>query len=730
MTVCIFVIELIDKGNGMSVITRTFSIANISIQASADTVKKKVGSLGGVRMADVDILSNTMCVEFDDDITDEKNIIQAVAACGYQASTRSIPVIHEEAAAPRQILFTKNLLISAALSIGLLLLYFVPFGMWLALPAAGFICWHYRQLIIEGIREPLKIKAGSAFIRAAAAVICMLYGLMLAVQNDHEAVLFFFDACAVLIFTAFENRLISLGRTAASSPVRKIRSSLPETASVYQNHHEEVARVEELKEDQILVIRPGDIIPADGTVVRGFAQMDESALTGMDTPIGKSEGSAVYANSVCVKGSVEIRAEKTGSSTAMMRLADLAEKTASDDSFQSPFKVFGRYLLVYILIASLITSAGWLFSGRSLSFAISVMVSVMACASLKTLGLSSENEVMRAAGEAISNHVIYRSVEALELAGKTDYAVIEQNGAVTENEMAVTDFICAEGMSEGRLEYIAYALESKKDRPFARAITRYLRSRRMSAVDKQEFTQLSRLGRNALKSLSSYHAGTYDEIRQQGIATGEWDEKIKALRSEGKRVLIFARNTEIIGVIAAVRPLIPGAAEAVEALQNDGIELWLLSDGTADESRVLQEKLHLEHVVFHPAKDDIERLLASLNEEDSVTAYIGRDLSEVPLDDADIAVAIGTGADPDRAHTDIQLTRNRLSDFRYAVMRSKMLNEKITSRQLTVLIYHAAAVLLFGFLIPALTSVSVPVLACISACAALWFITGINQDFR
>lgn len=716
----------------MALISKTFSIANISIQASADTVEKRVRSLSGVRNAAVTLASNTMLVEFDPDITDEQMIIQTVRACGYDAYTKEMPALSEPETAPQNILLTKELIISAALSVLCGLLWFAPASYWLCfLPTLGAL-WLNRGTAAAAIREiKTENKPGSGCLRLFTFTVCLLFGLFFGIKNHRDGIMFLFSASMIITIAGLENRMIEYSRLKASQPVSELLSSLPKTASVYDDRREKLANVEDLREDQIFMVRPNEAIPADGRVVRGFATMDESALTGIDTPIEKSEGSYVYANSICLSGSLEIRAEKTGSATAMMRLASLAEKTASDDSFQSPFKNFGRYLLLYVIIAAVTAAGGWLFSGRSSVFAANVLVCVLSCTALRALKLSSENEVMSAAGQAMTEHVLFRSVEALEIAGKTDYAVIEQNGAVTDDELTVTDFITAEGMSEGRLEYIAYALESRSDRPFARAITRYLRSRRMAVTDIQEFTRLSRRGRSALQSLSSYRSGTYDEIVERGIDPGEWDETIRSLRHEGKRVLIFTQDDIIIGVIAAIRPLIPGAQEAMEGLRGAGCELWLFTDGTEDESNVLEERLAPDHVIFHPAKDDRERILASLDEEDSVTAYISMKPEETSQEDVDITVAIGTGAEPDCEAAGILLTRNRLSDFLYALKLSRRLNERIARKQTAILIYHAAAVLLFGFLLPYILKFPLtPAAAAVCACVCLAAVIGEKKEFR
>ena len=717
----------------MAVITKTFSIANISIRASADTVEKRIRSLSGVREAAVDISSNTMHVVFDPDLIDDRRIIQEVRACGYDAYTKELPVQKEESEEEKKtVVYDRSFIVSLGITAGILLMWLLHVPPFIALVLLCELVFISRNLLLEMVRAAMKFTSRNPVLRLSAMALSVICGIVLTFKGADTASLFYLYAALFITVTKLENQLIQNSRNRAADAVRSLGTSLPKTASVYQNHREKATAVEDLQEDQIILIRPNEKVPADGRVVRGFALMNESALTGMETAIEKSEGSYVYANSICLKGSVEVRAERIGSKTAMMRLASLAEKTASDTSFRSPFKNSTKYMFIYISAAALIAFFGWIVSGTSVSMALTVMIAVLACSSLQALNLASENEVMRTAGEAAVNHVLFKSIDALEMVSSLETVLLEQDGTVTDRDLTVTDFIPAEGMSEGRLEYVAYALENRSNRPFAKAITRYLRSRRMSAVNMQEFTSLSKKGRSALQSLSSYRCGTYDETLERGVITEGWEQTIQALRKEGKRVLIYTKDDVIIGIIAAVRPMIPGAQESIEQLKQTGTEIWLITDGTSEESDALAELIHPDRVIFHPADDDIERLMAELDNSEGISAYISASPREDIRSSADITAAIGVGADPENTEAGILLSRNRLADFIYAINTSRQLNENITGKQVSVMIYHGLAVILFGFLLPVVMSIPLlPVTAVLCALAAVIAVLPIaKKEFR
>lgn len=343
-------------------------------------------------------------------------------------------------------------------------------------------------------------------------------------------------------------------------------------------------------------------------------------------------------------------------------------------------------------------------------FALCCSLAVISASCLYSIPLSSESSVMHIVRQAVMKHILFKSVDALETAGKIDTLIIEQDGTLTDPEMVVTDFMTAGETRTGYLEYIAYALESKSDRPFARAITRYLKTRRISGVDAREYSELSTIGRDAVRNMSKYRSGTMDEILEAGIDPGVWTDTINHLRQEGKRVLIFTENKNIIGMIAAVKPLIPASEETVEKLKKEGIEIWLFTNGTMDESAVLSRHFDLPNVIHRPAKDEKERLYNALDAEGSVTAYISSRYLGNVKGKVDIPVMIGTGTDLDQDDAQIILTRNRLSDFADAYELSSQLNETIQQFQMISLLYHAAVIILLGLILPVLIDSSVLIL--------------------
>lgn len=712
----------------MAFIHKTFSVANIRIQTSADTIERKVSSLNGIINVKVSVSSGTMDIDYNPDLLNEKSIIDAVKDCGYIAYTHEIPIIREEPEITEEDLL-RPLFIPGAMCLVLLLFVILKAPVWAAWVPLPVILLTASD-VYSSCLQSLKQKTADTYVLSAAgSLLAVIFGFAAAAKG-RSCSLFFFHAASILTIAKAQLILIDHNRDQMRRPLDEVRKQLPVSTSVYENHKEHQMDTQSLKKDQIVVVRPGEIVPADGRVTSGFAVMNESALTGTDLPVEKSEGSYVYANSRCISGYAEIRAERIGNDTAMMQFAQLAEKTAEDGNFRTPYRNMEKYLVLFTVAFSLLSFTGWMFSGKDFFFAATVFLSVLCCASLESMALAAGNAVMFAARQAASRHVLFRSTKALETVGKTEAAIMEQDGTITGNEFVVTDFIAADGISTGRLEYIVYALESRNNKPFAKAITHYLRSRRISNINAEEFAKLGAHGRHQFSTMSRYTAGSLDEIIDKQIPYEEWRDKINELYVEGKRVMIFAEEKKIIGIIAAIKPMIPECETAVNDLKDMDVDLHLITNGTWESSEILRRKLDLDNVVHAPTSIEKENLLHDLHEANNTTAYITGGFVSA-LQDVDLRVAISAGTDIDQNNADILLTRNRLEDFVYAMKLSSSLAERIENLQGYLVIYHAAAALLFGFVIPAILHSAVPpIIASLASLLVIEYILKMTGDIQ
>lgn len=698
--------------------TTVFAVSALAWRSSKDTIEHRIRAMEGVIDAEVSLYSRTMTVTYDDQITGIRAIIAETDACGYKAfvqteDTEIIPAAGPEPAARGERILPAAAAIAAAGSVLRLPL--------LCALAAAVAFWRAGPDLAAGLRGLLRPKSTDSPMTSLLCVISFLAGICAMAAGRDSAP--FFTAAAILpAVRRFVTEMIRKEKSRQAG-ILDSRRKLPSYVRVYNGSRENSIRLSALQKDEIIVLRPGDTVPADGRVVRGYAKVDESRLSGKKEPVEKRENAFLYANSVILEGALSVRIEQLGSTTAMMKLCELAEKTAEMHRYASPLADFGRLLFPYMILASLIVLGGWLWLRGDPFFALSAAVSVAACEALSAFTLISSEAVKRSASEAAEHHVLFTSIESMSGIGRTDVLLMEQDGAVTRSELSVTDFIPAEGVSVARFEYIVYALLSNSGRPFSRAVTRYLRMQKLSDTDVNDFIRMNRGGRRRFTSIGRCTYGTMRELEEEETDTSAWREQVERFHREGKRVMLFAEDRRIIGAVAVRRQILDGAAEAIRSLQKKDVRIILVTDGTDYEAEWLRQQIRPDDIMIRPGREEIEARLHSLRSEEMRTAWLSRTDAAAYSGSADLCIAIDCGTDISREGCGLLLTRDSLADLLTAIRCSEQLSDRIGKQQMAMLFYHVCMVILCGWAVPVFLRIALPawIPAIISAGAA-WLI--------
>lgn len=678
-------------------VRQTYSVANIQFQASVDTLKQRVSSLRGIISCEVSAASGILTVEYDTESISSADIIQEIQSCGYTVYNQK-----EEpdsvSPQPKKLVSNKIPLLTITCSCAIALTYFLSFPQWLGLLLAFLSFISSYSILKKAFLSFWGRKNSGNLLSIITAILSAIIGTILLLRNQNDCLLFYFAASVILsscavaeIITSYDQRKQTL--------TTDVQKSLPKEAVVFQGRTEHRIHVSDIKKDQIIFIRPGEMIPIDGKVINGFALVDASAITGNDTPIEKSKGAYVYANSKCMKGSIEVKAVNLGDSTAMMQLAKMAEATANDPSYSSPFQKFSLWLSFYILITAVISFIGWQFTGSTATSALFTAITVLSCGSVSSLKINSEKNVLTAARNAAKNHIFFRSVKSLELLSQTDILFIDQEGVLTDPNLIVTDFMPLNGTTSGRLEYIAYALESKKNNSFAKAITRYLRTRKMSSVNKQEFYHFSSVGRDEFSVINHCDSGNIEVMEEKGTDVSSYHSEIDKLSKQGKQLLFFSENKKIIGIVAAIHEVIPGAETALRQLEEKDIHIHVFNNSNEAEAENLKKAFNLTSMIQASTDKEKEHYMNRECDKDSVVTYISSHPS-VSNNNVDIHVLIDSDIKLHIKDTDIVLVRNQLSDLVKAINISSSTYEQIQRSQFNIIMYHIAVILLFAFILP------------------------------
>ena len=498
-----------------------------------------------------------------------------------------------------------------------------------------------------------------------------------------------------------------------------IKQYIPENTAVFNKTGEVIEETSQLKKNQILIIRPNENIPCDGIVVEGYASVDESTLTGIQSNITKSEGSYVYAGTRCLQGSLQIKVEKIGEKTTLLQFAKLAKETANDKSFDSPFKNFSKYLFLYSIIAAVILFFGWILVGKSFSIAISVSIAVLASVAMNALTISSEKEVLEKAIYAAKNHVLFRNVDALETAGKVETLFLEQDDILIASKPEVTDFIPLDKTDLNIMRYIAYTLSNKRHDSYSKAITRYLKSQKISSVNLSVLTNFQKAHQSDTIQ-NTYQLCNVHDLSYTDIINPTTRQKIDELVEQGKKVFILIGEEQILGLIATQKPIVPNSSQAIHSLK-EITDVHLFARGNDEEIQYIQNNFNIKNIHANLDMNEKENLIKSCSH-DSISMYANVDGS-ISSSTADVNVQFGISQNLDSEDNDIILTRKRLSDLVFAIQTSAKLNQQIQFKQIAIIAYHILAVIIFGFITPIFFAIPLPVfLPCITSIYVIRFL--------
>ncbi len=693
----------------MVILKRSYYIENIILQASADAMVKHLKKTDGIRKARFDMSSHILMVSFDPDRIGESDIIDIVSSLGHHAYPYDDFKLdvgeknQKDDALPAISINPVPIIVSLIL---ILLPGITPVPSVISALPLLVILYLLKDVYLQQFRSKMPILFSQAAASAIGAAFAIGSAIILWLRNDSNASFFCLSAACILLSGAGIASIVKKSRAKATKFWKEFQSSIPETAFVYKDYHESVSYVSNIQKNELILVRQGEKIPVDGPVIKGSATVDESILSGDDSLVLKKEGMDVYAGTELKTGSITINTKLTGDHTAMMKLVTMAKDTATETSLQSPYRIHGRYLLLYMMLAALIVFTGWMFTGSSIGFALGCALSVMACTSLSALNLCSDSAVVHTSANAVKSHILFKNVTSMDLTAKTDMIFIEQDGLITQTNFYITDFIPANGISRGKFEYIALALMNKNDKQIAKAITQYLRDHKNSHENTFEPARFTRLGNDPLHTLSSYEVNSLANAMEKGINITDHLEYAENLYKQGKRILVFSSENTYLGLIAADRDIIPESIEMINRFEAAGIEPIIIANGNENETINIKRAYANIEILQNPTQ---EELIDYQEETDYTTSgLITTNPESILLRTTDLSIVTGVGIGMDQTSGDIIIARESLYDYLEAINLARKLYNRVHQSQLEVLGYHAIVALLTGLIFPLLISQPFP----------------------
>ena len=700
-----------------------YTVTGMSCAACAARVEKAVSGVKGVTSCSVSLLTDSMGVE---GTADAGEIIAAVREAGYGAALKkgnkgqnARSSSDGDTLEDRETPVLKKRLIA---SLGfLIVLMYVSMGhmMWgwplpsffdnnhvamglLQLLLTVVIMVINQRFFISGFkslwhRAPnmdalVALGAAAAFGYSTFALFAMTDAQ---VRGDADAVMsymheFYFESAAMILALITLGKMLearSKGKT--TDALKSLMKLAPKTATLLRDGAEISVPVEQVAKGDVFVVRPGENIPVDGTVLEGNSAVDESTLTGESIPADKTVGSTVSAGTLNQSGFIRCEATRVGEDTTLSQIIQMVSDAAAT---KAPIaKVADRVSAVFVpavMAIAAVTVIAWLIAGRTAGFALARGISVLVISCPCALGLAPPVAIMVGSGMGAKNGILFKTAVSLEETGKTQIVALDKTGTITQGEPRVTDMIPVNGISEKELLSLACALEKKSEHPLARAINQKAEQDGLTAEEAEQFKALPGSGLTASLDGAVLFGGSYKFISERVRVPDDAKEQSERLSEEGKTPLLFARDGELCGIIAVADVIKADSPQAIKEMRNMGIRVVMLTGDNERTAKAIGARAGVDEVIAGVLPDGKESVIRGLKQKGKVI-MVGDGVNDAPaLTSADIGIAIGAGADVAVDAADVVLMKSRLSDVPAAIRLSRAALRNIHENLFWAFIYN------------------------------------------
>ncbi len=683
-----------------------YNVTGMSCAACQARVEKAVSAVPGVTSCAVSLLTNSMGVE---GTASEAEIVKAVEDAGYGASRKggggaksSARSAGEEALADRETPVLRRRLIW---SVGfvLVLMYFSMGHMMWGWPVPGFFRGNHVAMgllqmllaaIVMVINQKFFISGFKGLIHRAPNMdtlvalgsaasfgwsVWVLFMMTRAqADGDMDAVMaymmdFWFESAAMILALITVGKMLearSKGRT--TDALKSLMKLSPKTANVERDGAEATVPVEEVVPGDVFLVRPGESIPVDGVVIEGASAVNESALTGESIPVDKAPGDKVSAATVNEAGLLRCRASRVGEDTTLSQIIRMVSDAAATKAPIAKIadKVSGIFVPAVISIA-VVTTAVWLLLGRGVGYALARGISVLVISCPCALGLATPVAIMVGNGVGAKNGILFKTAVSLEEAGRVEIVALDKTGTITSGKPRVTDILPSGGVTEAELLTLAAALERGSEHPLAKAVLERAGQERLELPKTEDFRALPGNGVSAKLKGRTLTGGSLKFVGSELKLDAGTEARAAELSNEGKTPLLFARDGELLGLIAVADAIKEDSPEAIRELRNMGIRVVMLTGDNERTARAIGREAGVDDVIAGVLPDGKEAVIRSLQREGKV-AMVGDGINDAPaLTRADVGIAIGAGTDVAIDAADVVLMKSALLDVPAAIRLSR-----------------------------------------------------------
>lgn len=708
---------------------QNFDITGMTCSACSSAVEKSVNKLEGIEKVNVNLLTNSMSVEYKDNELSENDVIKAVEDVGYGAFTKSSQKATSKNdavdIAQKQLKEMKTRLI---VSFGFMIpLMYIAMGHMINLPMPSFfigtqnalnfaftqfllalpILYVNRKYFQVGFKSLARRSPNMDSLIAIGSSAAMIYGIYaiykigmgLATGNEHlihsfSMDLYFETAAMILALITLGKYLEAYSKGKTSTAISALMDLAPKTALVIRNDQEIELPIEEVVIGDLIMIKPGASVPVDGVVIEGNSSVDESMLTGESLPVDKKVGDKVTGASINKSGYLKIQAEKIGDDTTIAQIIKLVEEASSSKApiAQLADKVSSVFVPTVIAIA-IISTVVWLLLGRSFEFSMSIGIAVLVISCPCALGLATPTAIMVGTGKGAENGILIKSAESLEIAHEIDTVVLDKTGTITVGKPTVTDIINLSDENDDQLLTLAASIEKPSEHPLAQAIVNMATEKGLTLNPLNDFEAIAGKGIKAVINNKVYFGGNIKLMQENNIETALHIEKADKLAEQGKTPLFFADENKLISIIAVADVVKPTSKDAIAELKAMNISVIMLTGDNKRTAQAIRSQIGLDKAIAEVLPQDKEKVVRELQQNGHKVAMVGDGVNDAPaLARADVGIAIGAGTDVAIESADIVLMKSDLMDVSTAIRLSKATIRNIKQNLFWALFYNSIGI--------------------------------------
>jgi len=731
-------------------IRKTYPVLDMSCAACAVSVESILKHTTGVHDAGVNYANQTAWVQYDPTVATAESLQKAVQSGGYDlvVDADDPNAVQEEARQQQYAELTQRTIWAVALSVPVLLLGMV----WMDWSYANYamlvltapvVFWLGRSYFVNAWRQARHGMANMDTLVALSTGIAFLFSTFNTLypqfwldrgQLPHV----YFEAAAVIIaFISLGKLLEERAKSNTGSAIKKLIGMQPQTVRIVMGGTEREIPLADVQIGQVLVVRPGERIAVDGTVVSGSSYVDESLISGEPTPVSKATGDAVFAGTINQKGAFRFEANKVGADTVLARIIRSVQDAQGSKApvQQLVDRVAGVFVPV-VLGMALLTFLGWLFFGppdTALTTGLLTAVTVLVIACPCALGLATPTAIMVGIGKGAASNILIKDAESLELGHKVDAVVLDKTGTITEGKPTVTDSQWLIGTANtALLESILLGLESQSEHPLADAVVAHLTESGVAPIDLDRFESMTGQGVMGQFRGDTYLIGNRRLMAENGVRVpANVDKLVDMWESQAKTVVFFASaNQPVLAVFAITDPIRPSARQAIEQLQQQGITTYMLTGDNARTAATVAEQVGIQQVQAGVLPADKATFVQQLQRQGRTVAMVGDGINDAPaLAQADVSMAMGRGADIALDVARMTLISTDLTSVPKALTLARKTVRTIRQNLFWAFIYNLIGIpIAAGVLYPAFGFLLSPMIA--SAAMALSSVSVVSNSLR